>query len=182
MDKYCSSSRRPGGRREGYDSLRREGGRAPWKRRHKSVCATATHVSCGNRYESGFSLVEVLVATLILTIGLVSMVQLLAVSTVMHSDARAATTATQYAQAKIDELAKLNLSTAAAVQITPPSPDSLTTNVANYFDSPQTRVTRRWRVQAGPSADTRTLTVRVINTGARQYGAQVTVTTIIRQW
>lgn len=132
--------------------------------------------------ETGFSLVEVLVATLVVTIGLVSMVQLLAVSTVMHADAREASTATQQAQAKIDELTKLNLATAAAVQITPASPDSLTTNVANYFDTPQTGVTRRWRVQAGPAANTRILTVRVINLRARQYGAQVDLTTIIRQW
>lgn len=132
--------------------------------------------------ETGFSLVEVLVATLVVTIGLVSMVQLLAVSTVMHADAREATTAAQQAQAKIDELTKLNLTTAAAVQITPASPDSLTTNVANYFDTPQTGVTRRWRVQAGPAAGTRIVTVRVINLRARQYGARVDLTTIIRQW
>lgn len=134
------------------------------------------------RSEVGFSLIEVLVATLVMTVGLVSLVQLLAVSTVMHADAREATTATQYAQAKIDELAKLNLSTAAAVQITPVTPDSLANNVTNYFDTPQTGVTRRWRVQAGPTGDTRIVTVRVINIRARQYGAQVDLTTIIRQW
>jgi hypothetical protein len=78
---------------------------------------------------------------------------------------------------------KLNLATAPAVQITPASPDSLTTNVASHFDSPQTAITRRWRVQPGPSANTRVLTVRVINARARQHGAaQIDLSTIIRQW
>lgn len=131
--------------------------------------------------QAGFSLVEVLVATLILTIGLISMAQLLAVTTVMHTDAREATAATQQAQAKLDELVKLTW-TNAAVQITPVTPDSLTTNVTNYFDTPQAGITRRWRVQAGPAANTRILTVRVVNLRARQYGAQVDLTTIIRQW
>lgn len=132
--------------------------------------------------EAGFTLIEVLVATLVLTIGLLSMAQLLGISTVMHADARQASTATQLAQTKIDELLKLNLTTAAAVQITPVSPDSLTTNVAGYFDTPQVGVTRRWRVQAGPAANTRLLTVRVVNARARQYGAQIDLTTILRQW
>lgn len=136
----------------------------------------------GRTAEHGFSLVEVLVATLVVTIGLVSIVQLLAVSTVMHADAREATTATQQAQAKIDELSKLNLNTAPAVQITPSSPDSLENNVTNYFDEPQTGITRRWRVEAGPTSDTRLLTVHVLNLRARQYGAEIELTTIIRQW
>lgn len=135
----------------------------------------------GQSNESGFSLVEVLVATLVLTIGVVSMVQLLAVTTVMHADAREASLATQQAQAKIDELMKLTFKTAPAVQIST-NPNSLTTNVANYFDTPQAGVTRRWQVQAGPVANTRVVTVRVVNLRARQYGAQVDLTTIIRQW
>lgn len=132
--------------------------------------------------DAGFSLIEVLVATLVVTLGLVSMAQLLAVATLMHADSRQATTATQQARGKIDELVKLNLSTAPQVQITPATPDSLTTNVTNYFDTPETGITRRWRVQTGPAGDTRLLTVRVINTHARQYGAQIELTTIIRQW
>ena len=123
-----------------------------------------------------------LAATFITTIGLVGLVQVLAVSTLMHSGAREASTSTQVAQAKLDELMKLNLNTAAQVQITPAIPDSLTTNVTNYFDVPQAQITRRWRVQAGPAANTRILTVRVVNTRVNQYGSQVDLTTIIRQW
>ena len=132
--------------------------------------------------ESGFSLIEVLIAMLVVTIGLVSMAQLMAVTTIMHSDARQTSMATQLGQAKLDELMKLNLATAAAVQLTPVSPDSLEEDVTNYFDQPNTTITRRWKVEAGPTPDTRIVTVRVINPRARQYGSELEFTTIIRQW
>lgn len=131
--------------------------------------------------DSGFSLVEVLIAMLVVTIGLVSMAQLMAVTTVMHADARETSTATQLAQAKLEELIKLNLATAAAVQITV-DPDSLDENVTNYFDTVGSTITRRWKVEDGPTDDTRIVTVRVINSRARQYGSRIELTTIIRQW
>lgn len=135
-----------------------------------------------SRGEGGFTLIEVLIAMVVVTIGLVSMAQLMAVTTIMHSDARQTSMATQLGLAKLDELMKLNLATAAAVQLTPVSPDSLAANVTNYFDQPNTAITRRWKVAAGPTADTRTVTVRVINPRARQYGSKLEFTTIIRQW
>ena len=139
--------------------------------------------SCRSRRlssETGFSLVEVLVSTVVLTVGLVAMAELLAVATKMHADAAETSRATHYAQTKIDELVKLNMATAAAVQIS--GVNTLTANTANYFDTPMNGVTRRWSVQAGPVANTRLLTVRVINRRARQYGTQVDVSTILRQW
>ncbi len=130
--------------------------------------------------EEGFSLVEVLVSTVVLTVGLVAMAQLLAISTKMHADAGEASRATQYAQTKIDELVKLNMGTAPAVQIN--AADTLAANTANYFDTPMAGITRRWRVQAGPVANTRLLTVRVINIRSRQYGSSIDISTILRQW
>ena len=130
------------------------------------------------RGEAGFSLVETMIASLVLTVGLVGLLQLLAVATVMHSDARHATTATLLAQAKIDELMKKNLTTAAAVQVG----GDLDANVTNYFDTPESGVTRRWVVAAGPVANTRLLTVKVENKGGRVYGREQQLTTIIRQW
>ena len=118
-------------------------------------------------------------STLVLTVGLVAMAQLLAIATIMHSDAREATTSTQLAQAQIESLTRLNF-TAAAVQVTGAA--TLAANTANYFDLPQAGITRRWNVVAGPVANTRLLTVRVINNRARQYGGQVDISTIIRQW
>lgn len=130
--------------------------------------------------EAGFSLVEVLVAMLVLVIGLVGMAQLLGISTMMHLNAREASVATQLAQAKLDELMKANLATSAAVQVSAPA--TLDANTANYFDLPREAVTRRWTVANGPVANTRILTVRVINQRARQYGREVEISTIIRQW
>jgi prepilin-type N-terminal cleavage/methylation domain-containing protein len=129
--------------------------------------------------DAGFSLVEVMVSTVILTVGLTAMAQLLAISVRMHSDAREASLSTQLAQTQLDTLVKLDF-TAPQIQIT--GADTLNANTANYFDTPQPAVTRRWNVIAGPAANTRLLTVRVINRRARQYGAQVDISTIIRQW
>ena len=134
------------------------------------------------RTERGFTLIEVLVCTLILTTGLVAIAGLLLVTTQMQISAREVTRSTRLAQSKIDELMKLNFATAAAVQVTPVGTDSLAANVANYFDTPGANVTRRWIVQAGPATNTRILTVRVVNLGAQQYGRQVDVTTLMRQW
>jgi len=140
----------------------------------RSFCRSRARTS-----EAGFSLVEVLVSTVILTIGLTAMAQLLAVATTMHADAREATRSTQLAQEQIDRLVRQPF-TAAAVQIT--GTNTLVANTANYFNLPAPGITRRWRVVAGPAPNTRLLTVRVINRRARQYGAQVDISTIIRQW
>ena len=126
---------------------------------------------------AGFSVVEVIVGMLVLMIGLVGVAQLLAVSIFMHADAREATTATGFAQAKIDQLMKLNF-TAPEVQLA----GSLTSDVANHFDTPAQSVTRRWSVANGPAAGTRLVTVRVLNARARRYGRQIDLTTVVRQW
>ena len=128
--------------------------------------------------EAGFTLIELLIAATVLTIGLVSMAQLLVVSTVMHVNARLTTAGTLQLQGKVEELTKLNLSTDARVQVG----GSLTANVANFNDAPALGVTRRWRVQPGPAANPglRNLTVRIINLGANHQ--QRDLTTVIRQW
>ena len=132
--------------------------------------------------ERGFSLIEVLIAMLVVTIGLIGMAQLMAVTTVVHSDARETSMGTELAQAKLDELSGMNLTSDAAVQITPSSPDSLEQNVSGYFDSPTPGITRRWKVEAGPTTDVRVVTLRVINTASRQYGDSLYFRTMLRQW
>ena len=128
--------------------------------------------------EAGFSLVETMVASLVLTIGLVGLAQLLAVATIMHSDARQATTGTVLAQAKLDELMKADFSLNSAVALG----GSLAANVADHFDQPEPGIDRRWQVTAGPVAGTRILEVSIENKGGRLYGRTSTLTTIIRDW
>ena len=130
------------------------------------------------RSEAGFSLVETMVASLVLTIGLVGLGQLLAVATVMHSDARQATTSTVLAQAKMDELMKSGSLSLSSVQI-----GSIASNMAGYFDEdPEKGITRRWQVNEGPVDNTWLLQVTVENKGGRMYGGTETLTTVIREW
>jgi prepilin-type N-terminal cleavage/methylation domain-containing protein len=128
--------------------------------------------------DAGFSLMEVLISTAVLTTGLVGVAHLMAVSVSMNTDSRFVTNATEQAQAKIDELMKSNF-TAPSLQIS--ATDTLAANVTNYFDTSGPNVTRRWRVVAGPSG-TRTVTVRVLDTRARLSGRTTEITTMLRQW
>ena len=129
--------------------------------------------------DAGFSLVEAMVASLVLTVGLVGLAQLLAVATVMHSDARQATTSTTLAQQKLDELTK---STTLAASLSSVQLGSIASNMAPYFDQPADGVTRRWQINDGPVDDTWILQVKVVNKGGHIYGGNETLTTVIRKW
>jgi Tfp pilus assembly protein PilV len=122
-----------------------------------------------------------MVAAVILTVGLVALAQLLAVSIQMHKLGRDSAQATRLAQDKFEELMKLNFGTAPAIQIN--NNNTLAANTANYFDVPaNTGYTRRWRVQAGPggNASLRTVTIRVVPDV--RVGADYEVTQVVRSW
>lgn len=127
--------------------------------------------------DSGFTLIEVMVSMLVLTIGLVGIAAMLALTTQMHIGARENARSTRLAQDKFDELMKLNFASDPRVAVG----GDLTSNVANYSDTPTTGVTLRWVVEAGPTDDTRSVTVRVLNEASQQY-RQTDLSTIIRQW
>lgn len=130
--------------------------------------------------EGGFTLIEVMICTLILTTGMLGIAGLLGVTTQMHFGAREAARSTRLAQEKIDDLMKLDLDSNAQVAVG----GSLTANNANHFESPLNGITVRWTVAAHASGndDLRVLTVRVENLRAQQYGRRVELSTIIRQW
>ena len=130
------------------------------------------------RREDGFTLIEILICTLILTTGLIAIAGLLAVTTQMHVNAREAARSTRLAQGKIDDLMKRSFTNDAEIAVG----GSLTADVANYTDTPLEGVTLRWSVANGPAADTRVLTVRVINQRAQQFGRQIDMSTILRRW
>ena len=129
-----------------------------------------------SKSEGGFTLVEVLVCTFILTIGMVSIAGLLAVTLQAQQGARESARSTRLAQEKVDELMKMNF-TAADVSVG----GNLDANVANHNETPIPGVTLRWVVAAGPTDDTRVVTVRVTNMRAQQQ-RRADLTTIIRQW
>lgn len=127
--------------------------------------------------EVGFGLVEVLISTLVLTVGLVAIAALLAVTVQMHMGARESARSVRIAQDKIDELMKLTFSVNPRIAVG----GSLDSDEANHSDTPETGVTVRWAVADGPTDDTRVVTVRVLNLHSAQY-RQTDLTTLIRQW
>ncbi len=134
---------------------------------------------CSERLQAdrGFTLIEVLICTLILTVGMIAVAGLLLVTTQMQIGAREATRSTRLAQDKIDELMKLNFSSDPEVAVG----GSLDTDVTNYSETPAEGITLRWAVTAGPTDDLRVLTLRVVNLHALQY-RETELITIIRQW
>ena len=147
-------------------------------RRQQSRYHRAAVSSCRKRLrgEGGFSLVEVLVAMLILTVGMIAIAALLAVTTQMAMGAREGARSTRLAQDKIDELMSMDFATDPAVAIG----GDLTQDVANYSETPAGGITLRWAVAAGPTAGLRVLTLRVVNLRSEQY-RQTDLTTMIRE-
>jgi prepilin-type N-terminal cleavage/methylation domain-containing protein len=142
--------------------------------------------------DSGFTLIEALIAMVILTVALVSMAELMAITLRMQMLGRNQTAATRLAQDKIDELMTQNFTTNPSVAIG----GSLTgVPLVNFSDTPTDAngntlgYTRRWQVQAGPADpgvpanSVRLLTVRItpVVTDLRT-APPVDVTTLIRCW
>lgn len=140
--------------------------------------------------EKGFTLVESIVALLVLTVGLVSMAELLAVGLRLQMLSRNETEAVRLAQDKRDQLMSLHFDTAAEIAIN--AVDSLASDVPNYFDHVTVGesgkafgYTRRWDVAAGPdgSANLRELTILIIPDSAdRRTQSPYQLVSIIRRW
>lgn len=127
-----------------------------------------------------------MICTLILTVGMIAIAGLLAVTTHMHIGAREAARSTRLAQDKIDELMKLDFDGDDDRIDVGGSVDS---NEADHFEvSPdgQDGITIRWAVTTYPDvtpiADLRRLTVYVQNLRAQTYGREVEMSTVIRNW
>jgi hypothetical protein len=123
-----------------------------------------------------------MVGTMVLTIALVAMAELLAVSLRMHQLGRTSTTASRLAQDKFEELMKMNFDTNPAIQVN--ANNTLASNVTNYWDSAP-GYTRRWQVSAGPAGNPRlrTVMVRIIpDANDRRTTDIFTLTTVVRSW
>jgi type II secretory pathway pseudopilin PulG len=135
--------------------------------------------------ERGFTVIEALFAIVIMTIAMVSLAELMAITLRLQMLGRNQTAAARLAQDKIDELMNQNFNTAAAVAIG----GDLDADVANHFDSPSGLYKRRWVVAAGPvdppvpANSVRVLTIRVIPTANDlRTSTPVEVITLIRCW
>ena len=118
-----------------------------------------------------------MIATLLMTVGMLAIAALLAVTTQMHIGARESARSTRIAQDKIDELLKLTFSSNPKIAVG----GSLDSDVNNHSENPMTGLTVRWVVADGPTDDTRLLTVRVVNLRSQHY-RNTDLATVIRQW
>jgi prepilin-type N-terminal cleavage/methylation domain-containing protein len=108
----------------------------------------------------GFSLVEVLVATTILVIGVAALAQLFVLAISANARARTATVAVLLAQQKVEQLE------AAGDGLTGSPPDALTRNASGFWDSTGGFL-RRWSVEPLPEDSERTFVVQVVVSRAR---------------
>ena len=122
-------------------------------------------VSASSNHEGGFTLVEVLICTLILTTGMLGIAGLLGVTTTMQFDAREAARSTRLAQEKIDELMKLDFDTDADVAIG----GNADVNAAGYFDQPLDGITVRWEVAAQQAPEGCAIKGNIDRDGERIY-------------
>lgn len=131
-----------------------------------------------NANDRGFTLIEVLIAMVILTVALVSMAELMAIMLRMQMMGRNETAAVRMIQSKIDEIVNVNFTTSTTANVG----GSLLGDVTNYFDTPANGFRRRWMIEAiAGETKVRKLTVRVIPTiNDRRTNAVVELSTIIR--
>jgi len=142
--------------------------------------------------ESGFTLIEASVATLVCTVGLIAMAELLAVTLRMQQLGRNATSAARLAQDQVDRLTIITdplllcggslASDEAGYSATPLQDNGTPDNPAD--DSLTRGYKVRWVVSAGPDAspNLRTVTVRVIpDVKDNRISAPYDLTTVVRR-
>ena len=127
--------------------------------------------------ERGFTLIEVLIAMVIMTIALVAMAELMAITLRIQMLGRNETAAVRLVQSKIDQLVAVSFGDASVAV-----GGSLTSNVTNYSDTETPGYTRRWQIAAmAGETRVRTLTVAVIpDVKDNRTTRPVQLTTIIR--
>lgn len=109
--------------------------------------------------DRGFTLIEVLVAATLLTIGLLAGAQLFAAAAASNRTSRAITRATVLAVDKMEQLRAVSFDDPA---LEPTSPDALASDVAGVHDRPDGVFVRRWSIEALPSYRTTALAIRVL--------------------
>lgn len=114
----------------------------------------------------------------IMTVGLVAMATMMAITLRMQMMGRNETSAVRLIQSKVDQIVNINFSTNTSVDVG----GSLSADFTNYFDTPAAGFKRRWRIETiTGETKVRKLTVRIIPTiNDRRTNAEVEISTIIR--
>lgn len=114
---------------------------------------------------AGFTLVEILIAVVILALGILGMGSVLVGTSKWQSRSENTMELTSAAEAKLDELRDYAAGKSPdTVQLLPGG--SLTADEENHADSIATAegkwILRRWLVESGPGTEARTVTLRVV--------------------
>jgi prepilin-type N-terminal cleavage/methylation domain-containing protein len=126
----------------------------------------------------GFSLVEVIIASTLLTIGLLAAVQLFGRCTLTNATAHAVTQATLLAVEKMEQLRSRSIDDPS---LAPSPPDALLTSVDAYSDRPGGSYVRRWSVEPLPSFPEDGVVIRVVVSKSGVAGGAVVETIKVRK-
>lgn len=114
----------------------------------------------------------------ILTVALVALAEMMAITLRMQMMGRNETAAVRLIQAKIDQIVNLDFATNTATNVG----GSLTSDVTGYWDPAATGFKRRWQIEAiTGQTRVRKLTVRIIPTILdKRTNAEIELSTFIR--
>lgn len=118
---------------------------------------------------AGFSLLECVIAIVIVAVGLLAVAALSAVAIQGENFAFSSTQATILASGKVEELKVGTLTNGG----------SLTTNATGYSDTPNIYFFRRWQIADGP-AGTKEITVAVVPQAAADKVRTTQIKTLVR--
>lgn len=122
-------------------------------------------------------MVEVLIASTLLTGGLVAAMRLFAGAAAANAAARAATDAEILARDKMEQLRAFELGDPA---MQPSPPDALSLDTVGFFDRPRPPFNRRWSIEPLPAYPDAAIVVRVVV--GRDDSPARTVLETIRAW
>lgn len=146
-----------------------------WPKKRIMQTANRQHPRIDDRRIRGFTLIEFITASAILTTGMLGLAVLLATGIQSNSLGGNTNVALSLAQSKIEDLRNLSSSSAARA-----NGGSLTSSSANYYDSPGIFI-RRWELTAGPGGS-QICKVRVLPANTQNTTTKKTVelSTVIR--
>jgi len=137
---------------------------------------------------AGFSLIEVVVATGVLVVGVLGLAQVLLLAAVANGDARAVTSATVLASGRMEELratpwARLTPSPPGALRVdTPGFVDYLDASGAGLGSETGAAFVRRWSIDPLPSDPMNAVVLQVLVETAARHTGQTRLLSVRTRW